>query len=237
MSGVLKLVERQIAAWELRRRVEDLGQRAGRCLEENVAYGPCLLISRERGCGGERLARLAGERLGWHVFDREIVNEIAQLAHVRQQLIGSIDQRVRTIWEDDWRPELQPEDIGYETYLRCLRQVIRTLGHQGDVVILGRGAMYLLPSRCALRVRVVAPFQLRVEQIAEATVMPLKEAQALVHRIDGERAAFIRKNFGRDIGLLSEYDLVVNTGEITVEAATEIVLTGLRRKLGVHPSG
>jgi hypothetical protein len=235
MADVLKLLERQLGMWELKRRLQDVGSRPGRCLEGNVAYGPCLLVSRQRGSGGGRVAHLAGERLGWHVFDREIVDEIAQLARVRQQLMQSVDAETRANWEDAWRPELQPEDIGCEQYLRCLRQVVLALGHHGDVVILGRGAQHLLPAQCALRVRVAAPFELRVRRVAESHKVPLPEAQAHVQEFDASRADFIKKSFQRDPNSALDYDLIVNTENITVEAAVEIVLLAMRDKLGVLP--
>ena len=124
MAAVSKLVGRQLGLWDLKRRLEDLGQRPGRCIEGNVAYGPCLLVSRQRGSLGGSVGRLVGERMGWHVFDREIVDEIAKVAHVRQQLIESVDEETRANWNNGWQPELGPEDIGYEVYLRSLREVV-----------------------------------------------------------------------------------------------------------------
>lgn len=235
MGGVLKLVERQLGLWELKRRLEDIGKRPGRCMEGHVAYGPCLLVSRERGSGGGRVARLVAERLGWHVFDREIVDEIAQLSHVRQQLLDSLDKETRSHLENDWRPELKPADIGYEPYLRGLRQVVLTLGHHGDVVILGRGAQCLLPAQCAVRVRIVAPLETRVRNAFESHKVPLPEAEAHVQDFDSEQADFIKRCFQQDANLALNYDLLVNTGEITVEGAAEMVLLAMRDKLGVQP--
>jgi hypothetical protein len=235
MAAMLKLLERQLGLWELKRRLQDVGTQSGRCLEGGVAYGPCLLVSRERGSGGSRVAQLAGERLGWHVFDREIVDEIAQLAHVRQQLMESVDAETRAKWEDAWQPELRPEDIGCEEYLRWLRQVVLTLGHHGDVVNLGRGAQYLLPAQCALRVRVVAPFELRAGRVAASHKVPLAEAEAHVQEFDASRADFIKKCFQRDPNSTLDYDLTINTADIPVEAAVEMVLLAMRDKLGARP--
>jgi hypothetical protein len=235
MASVLKLIERQLELWELKRRLQEVGSRPGRCLEDNVGYGPCLLVSRERGSRGSRVARLAGERLGWQVFDREVIDEIAQLAHVRQQLVATVDAETRSNWEGPWRPELQPEDIGHEQYLRWLRQVVLTLGHHGDVVLLGRGSEYLLPAQCALRVRVVAPLEARVRRVAETDKVSPAEAQAHVQEFDAHRADFIKRCFQRDSNLSLNYDLVVNTEALKVEAAVEIVLLAMRDKLGVWP--
>ncbi len=235
MAAVLKLLERQLGAWDLKRRLEDVGQRAGRWLEGHVAYGPCLVVSRQRGSEGDRIAHLVGERLGWHVFDREIVDAIAERAHVREQLMASVGQETRETWDRTWKTELAPQDIGYEDYLRCLRQVVLTLGHHGDVVVLGRGAQYLLPGRSALRVRVVAPLELRVQRVAEREKISLLEADAQVCKFDSEQAEFISKCFNQDLDSPLGYDLILNTASIRIECAAELVLLGLRDKLGLQP--
>lgn len=237
MATVLRMVEKQIALWELKRRWEDLRQRPGRHWKGGVGYGPCLVVSRQRGSGGSQLARLVGQRLGWHVFDREILDEIGRLAHVRLQVLESVDEPIRASWEDAWRAGLAPADIGCDAYFTYLRQVVMTLGHHGDVVILGRGAQYVLPSGCALRVRVVAPLSVRVQRVAERAGLSLEQAQKDIEEFDAQRAAFVREGFQADLGSPLNYDLVLNTAEISLEAGAELAFLALRDKLGVQTHG
>ena len=42
---------------------------------------------------------------------------MAQLAHARQKLVESVDEKVRSTWENTWRPMLDPEDVGSDKYL------------------------------------------------------------------------------------------------------------------------
>lgn len=234
VAAFLKSVEQQVRTWELKHRLEELS-RPGRWLEEGVAYGPCLLVSRECGSGGGHIARLAAERLGWQVFDREILDEIAKMAPVRRRLLETVNAQTRAHWDEHWPVELRPEDIGYEAYLRCLRQVVLALGHHGDVVLVGRGAQYLLPARCGLRVRVVAPLEARIRRLTQADGHTPEEALRYLQQFDAERAAFIRQSFQREAGNALNYDLVINTGDINLEAAAELVVLALGHKLGVRP--
>ena len=233
MPAVLKLIEKQQALWGIKERLESDQPHPGRYFEAGVGYGPCLFISRECGAGGGQVARMAGERLGWQVYDREIVDGVAQLAHARQSMVESVDEKIRTHWESTWRPALNSEDVGCETYLRYLHELIMTLGHHGEVVILGRGAQYFLPPQCALRVRMVAPLEKRVQRMAKLRELPLNEARSLVEHLDEERAVFIRKRFCHDARSPLGYDLTINSGAVSFEVAVELVLAGLREKLGV----
>lgn len=227
-----KLIEKQIAMWGIRDRLANALEPPRRCVEGGVAYGPCLLVSRECGSGGTLIARRAGERLGWNVYDGEIVDEIAQIAHERQRLIQSVDEHVRSYWEQTWLQILAAGEMTGEKYLYYLRQVVMSLGHHGEVVIVGRGAHHLLPAESALRVRVVAPMELRAKRVAQQEALSLEQARAKAQAVDAERAAFLRKVFRSDANSHLNYDLVINTSEISYEKATEIVLSALREKLG-----
>lgn len=57
----------------------------------------------------------------------------------------------------------------------------------------------------------------------------LDEARRRVLRTDSDRRAFIRKYFHADITAPVNYDLVINTGTLSVDAAVESILGALRR--------
>jgi cytidylate kinase len=234
MIPTLKLVEHQIAMAGIRNRLETIDPQPGRYVSpDGIAFGPCLLISRECGSGGSQLAQRAGQQLGWNVFDSKIVDEIAHVANVHQRLVQTVDEHIHSVWERNWR-EFLLDDMPDKTYLRHLRQVVMTLGHQGNVVLVGRGAQYLLPPQGSLRVRVVAPLVLRVQNLAAAENIPLKAARARVNTIDAERTAFVSRVFKKDADSPLNHDIVINLGDINLETATQIVLAMLQKKLGIE---
>ena len=200
--------------------------------EDGTAFGPCLLISREIGSGGELAARQASEALGWNVFDSRIVDEIARSAHVHQRLVHSVDERLRSRWERAWR-EFLPDDLADEKYLRHLKEVLMALAHHGNVIIVGRGAQYFLPPQCAVRASFVAPLDARVKRVAELAKSTLEEARAKVEEVDKLRAEFICKIFKKDVNSPLNQDITINTDEISIEGAVKIILAALKEKLGV----
>lgn len=234
MSGIEELVGRQIELCELRRRLQPRGEGPRSPPASGAGWGPSLLISRQCGSGGSSLAALVGARLDWRVFDREIVEEVARSAHVRRRLIESVDDRVRHGWSE-WRRRLvEGEGVGRESYLAHLREVILALGQHGYVVIVGRGARYLLPPESVVSVRVVAPLDERVRRVSVRDAISEERARHRVQQTDAERAAFIREVFGREVETPEEYDLVVDTGESGLEAAANRVLAKLEEKLNVR---
>ncbi len=208
-------------------------QRSGRGKEGKLTCGPYLLFSREKGAGGSAVAQLAGKRLGWQVFNSELVDAVAEKANVRRELIESLDERDRKTIQDVAAQLLNPQPIGRSGYRTHLREILLTLGHQGDVVIVGRGAQFVLPSQFGLRARMVAPVEMRVQRIASRENLSLKAARVEIEKSDRERARLARREYGRPVADPVNYDVTINTAELTVGAATEIVLTALQRKLAV----
>lgn len=235
-QSVEKLIERQIRFWELRHQQGREGERPGRGKLGGLLFGPYLLISREKGAGGRTAAALAAKRLNWQVFDREIVDEVARRAKMRQLLIEGMDERAQGGLEEFIRDFLGSEPIALGDYLYHLKQVLLMLGHRGDVVIVGRGAEYVLPSPFGVRVRMIAPREIRIERVRKAQDLTLEAARAQIAQVDKEREQFIRHHFHRSPGDPSAYDVVINTGYLTPEGTADILLAILERKLGVVPS-
>ncbi|HKT10658.1 MAG TPA: cytidylate kinase-like family protein [Terriglobia bacterium] len=231
-TSLEQLVEQQIGRWELAIHRQAHRERPGRGKLGRLYFGPYLLISREKGAGGRQVAALIGQRLTWHVFDRQIVDAIAERTRMRQQLVENLDEKTRGGLEEFIRQVLTRE-IGTTDYLLHLRQVLLTLGQQGDVVIVGRGAEYVLPAQFGVRVRMVAPSEIRIERIARRDGVTLEAAQALVAKVDQERKDFIRGQFQKDARDPMNYDLVINTAPLTAERTAEIVIAALKQKLGV----
>lgn len=88
MIDVEDFVRKQIALYRAYDVRAEKFHRAGRGEQGKLSFGPYLLISREKGAGGSAGGQLAGERLDWQVFDKQIVDAIAAKANVRRELIG-----------------------------------------------------------------------------------------------------------------------------------------------------
>ena len=100
----------------------------------------------------------------------------------------------------------------------------------GMAVILGRGAPFILPPEQALRVLVVAPTPARVERLVKAHGLSTEEAARRLEQEDQDRLAFLRHQFGVEPDDPRLYDLVVNTGTLSIDAAAALVVEALRRR-------
>jgi cytidylate kinase len=227
-----QLINRQMNLWDVRQRLAREGGEAARRELAHLKEGPWITLSRQPGSGGTDLARILGTKLGWQVFDREILSAIAHHDPAREQILARLDEHAVSALQDFLRSVMVPEAVSRNVYAHEVAKLIWTLARQGRAILVGRGANWLLDPRYGLRIRVVAPLPFRVERIARLRKIEPALAEQHLRREDEELAAFIRQLYRREIDDTAGYDLILNLEHLEAEAAADAVITALRRKLG-----
>ena len=226
IGSIDHFVDQQILLWQEERRIRE---RKG--VEGNVQR-PTICISRQYGARGAAMGRLVADRLGFRFYSDELIHDIAEAAHVRQQVVESLDERVQD-GIAEWVAGLIKRGVfAPSDYLRNLSKVVLTLGRHGKGVIIGRGAHFLLDGSTTLRVRVIAPLEVRVARVAQRDDLSEADARAKVTRIDDERVAFNRQHYNADIRDPNNYDLVVNAGTLSVEGAAAQTAAAFQFRFG-----
>ena len=229
-TGIHRIIDQQMRRWEMANRTRKEAAKANPDLPRLIH--PCITIGRMLGAGGRAISERLSESLGYPVFDREILEFLLREGRIRGQLIELLDERDRSALDIWLQGIIRGKLTDKGDYLRTLVQVLGSIAAQGPAVIVGRGANFILESHRTLHVRLVAPFSERVAAVAQNREIPRAEAEEVVQKSDRERAAFIEHHFHRNIDDPLAYDLILNTGEVSAEAAAELIQLGLRRKLG-----
>ncbi|MCU0302725.1 MAG: cytidylate kinase-like family protein [Thermoanaerobaculales bacterium] len=192
-----------------------------------TAWGPFVTISREAASGGVEVARRIGERLGWAVLDKELVNGLAEDLKLEPRLLELMDE-TRSNWFSETLLNLfHSRLVLQDSYVDLLGKVVALAASAGRVVIVGRGANLILPREHGLRARVVAPLEHRVAEIARAERLDPKSAARRVEEIDGSRRDFIRRHFSVDPTSSELYDIVVSTAAFGIEGAADLVIRAI----------
>ena len=182
-----------------------------------------VTVSSEPGSGGQVIASGIAERMGYDLFQRDIIREIADRADIGVSVIESIEKERLSGIEDFIATLVSRRYLWPEIYLEQLMKVISVIGKHGMAVIAGRGANFILPPNERLSIRVVAPIDFRVQSISRLLSISEEEARKRVIVKEAKRKAFIRKSFNADIADPINYDLTFNTEFIRYEAAVEAV--------------
>lgn len=177
-----------------------------------------ITISRQAGSRGARIARGLARELGWEFADKSTINRvIRQYGLVRLNDLYNELPTLGDLFSDNAALTIE-----------MMNETIAAIAARGNVVILGRGAFAVLKDVAdALNVFVEAPLEARVARIAKRDDIDLETAGERVKADDKLRRRFTRRYYGTNWAKPENYDLVVDTGEITDDEAIEQILAAL----------
>lgn len=218
-----RLIERQLRNWELARqqRLAEPAPRDPRRVE------PFVAISREVGCDAPELVQRLGEKLGWPVFDKELLAAMAGDDQVRRKLYERMDERDAS-WLESVLKALIRGDFSRNDYFSRLSETVLALARQGSAVFLGRGCHHILPAGYGLCVRLVAPLEKRIAAWSRRFGLDAKAARAQVEKITHERDEYLRRHFLGEPTDPSAFDLVINVDRFSPDQTLELLLCTLR---------
>ncbi|MEX2410308.1 MAG: cytidylate kinase-like family protein, partial [Candidatus Paceibacterota bacterium] len=193
---------------------------------------PVITISREFGANGAAFAAYLARKIGYKVWDKELLQAITDEVGTGLKTVESIDERRRQTVEDTVTGFFHnmPTNVSYS---RSLIRVVNTIEEFGNSIIVGRGANYICKNSKALHVRIVSPLNYRIENYAKRENISKIEAKRLIEAKDYERKVFIYHNFHREMNESSDYDMVINTKSFTLDEMAEIVINAYEKKAGI----
>src|SRR5919199_4491089 len=177
-----------------------------------------ITISRHPGSLGDTIARALAERLQYRLVER---GELVQLAEriggsdVAWDRAPELRERSPTFWE-----RLNEER---RRYASVLRRVTTQLAEEGDVVIVGLGGGQLLKGLGnVLRLQIIAPMDVRLERVMERRFDDVAgpphrgRGRELIRRSDRDISGYMRYLFNIDWLEPHHWDMVINTGRVSV---------------------
>jgi cytidylate kinase len=188
-----------------------------------------IAVSRQAGARGTTTARAVGERLGWAVYDRELVERIAQDMKLQARLLEEVDEKRVGLLREFMESLSSAPVVNEIAYVHRLAKTIASLVAHGDCVLVGRGIAHILPVETTLRVRLVARVAWRVAAMSRQLGVSEEEAAVKVAAIDRQRVQFVREHFNKDTTEPSLYDLVLNVERFSVEQCADLIVEALHR--------
>ena len=197
-----------------------------------------MTIARQTGCTAfdvglqlaDRLNRDFPSDIMWTVYDKEIVHQIAENLHMSERLVETLTDRSSARISDymdsffEGRPTI---DTVYQETLRVVHQ----LCEKGHAIIIGRaGCVIGAGSPRGFHLRLTAPAEWRVEQLAAAHGLDREEAETRVRVLTEEREDLFEKATGRNASDPELYDMTLNMSQFSPEGLIDIAVKAIETK-------
>lgn len=206
-----------------------------------------ITFSRQLGSGGDEIAWRVCERLDYRFFDKAMMIESAadvglsahevvdfsedcyEVQHFIARLLRSGPRTLRQVLvrDEDHKmiDTLDARALNEEQCVDLIKYTLLTAYETGNFVIVRRGGQAILRDQPdTLHVRVIAPLPERIQRLRAGGMSGISEIKLAIARHDRAAAQFLDRFFKVKWDDPSNYHLVLNTGMVSINRATDIVL-------------
>lgn len=209
---------------------------------------PLITVSRTYGSGGSLVAAEVAKQLGWTLLDNAVVGAVAERLGLTAAEVSSRDERVPSLVERIAESmSMSTPELGVPTadvtltetaetrIVDVTKRVMEETVHEGNAVLVGRGAQVLLADRPdALHVFCYAPKQFLVDYAIRYRGISPTNAEHEVDKRNKQREQYVKRNFGRDWRRFEHYHLCVDTGRLGIDGAADLVVAAARARFGLN---
>jgi cytidylate kinase len=181
-----------------------------------------ITISHELGAGGPDIGQMLGAQLGYRYIEQELISDAARRYGLLEEKLSHLDETKPSLFERF--------DAETRRYITVIQTALYEFAEHDNVILMGRGGQWLLRGvPHVLRVRIMAPFELRVKRLNDKLSVKMGErtnprtVTEMVRRDDTEKAGRMRYLYEVDLHDPAFYDLAVNTEKLSVESAVELI--------------
>ena len=225
--ALAQLVERQMRNWELSRAQTDRSRSTGG--PESFHH---ICLSHAPGLSTDALAERLGDRLGWPVFSRDILREMADNDNYRERIYQFMEGRDLS-WIEQMAMGMAPEEPDAGDYFDRLVKTVLAIARRGYAVFVGHDADLILPRDRGLRACLVASEEYRAKQRAQSDGIALHTARKQIHKLDEAHTDYLRRHFGRDRCGVERHDLTLNVETLSEDALLDIIIRAANAR---HPA-
>ena len=195
---------------------------------------PYVAISRESGVDAGEIAALVAAKHGWKVFDREILDYMAEHYRWSRIALEYVDERTASWFHETFGNWLDNQLVSQAEYVSRLGRIVLLAAQHERTVFVGRGAQFILPREVGLAVRIIDVKSNRIHRIVKRQELSVAAAEKFIDETDQGRADFVHRYFHRDVAAPHVYDLVINLEHTSFEAAAELIVSAYRHRFSVN---
>ena len=192
-----------------------------------------ITISREFGSGGHFIGEEVSKRLGIPFYDKNIIQQIAEKTGFSEDFVKEQSEYAPSknmfayafVGRDHTGSSLSDQVYAAQT------QVIRNLAEKGSCIIIGRCADSVLADYPGvISIFIHAEWKDRVARIMGRQNMKEKEAEALIRKMDKQRALYYNFFSDKKWGRPESFDIFVNSSRVGMDGCVGLICSFFEKR-------
>ena len=188
-----------------------------------------ITIAREYGSGGHQLGEMLSKELGIKLYDKEFIGMAAKRSGMDENFIARNEQSIPSFWlkcimsknsEQPLEGSLSSDDVLFVAESK----IIQELAEKEPCIIVGRCADFILQDYPkVLKVFCYSDIENAVSRCVSEYGIKRENAESEIRHINRNRIHHYEYYTGRKWGEPHHYNLMLNTGTISLETACQLI--------------
>lgn len=188
-----------------------------------------ITIAREYGSGGHLLGEMLSKELGIKLYDKEFIGMAAKRSGMDENFIAKNEQSIPSFWlkcimsknsEQPLEGSLSSDDVLFVAESK----IIQELAEKEPCIIVGRCADFILQDYPkVLKVFCYSDIENAVSRCVSEYGIKRENAEQEIRRINRNRIHHYEYYTGRKWGEPHHYNIMLNTGTISLETACKLI--------------
>ncbi len=205
----------------------------------NKDHNKIIVIGRQYGGGGRKVGKNLAKLLGIPYYDKEIINQVSERYGYHPDILDMADEKKPSPFRSMLLGKYGVMDIyaasplSREALYAAQTDVIRQICREGDCVIVGRTADYIMRDHPGLTsVFIHAPIEWRATNIiARKEAETQSEAISKLRKADNEREGYYNYFTGKRWGVADNYHLSIDSSLIDSNAIAHMIATFIDNRI------
>ena len=202
-----------------------------------------IAVTRTCGGGATAISKILASRYDINLYDRKLLQLASEDSGINERLFAAADETTRQsllykVSKRAYNGEIIPPEnddfTSNDNLFAFQAKVLKELAEKESYICIGRGADYILKDNPrVLAVFLYADPEYCIQKEMKRMGYSYDEARRYVFRTDEYRSGYYKYHTGREWKDPYNYDLCLNTGEMTKEQAADIIMDYLNVRFGV----
>ena len=192
-----------------------------------------IAITRTCGSGATSIGKILAKNLGVEIYDRNILRLASDDSGISEELFARADEDQKQsllfrasqkVYSGGLIPPEKEDFTSNNNLFNYQAKVLRELADESNYVVTGRAADYVLRDKPGLvRVYIYASREKCIEKEMNRQKIDWKTADKFISKTDKYRRDYYRYFTGQEWENMQNYDLCINTTQMTYERAAKAI--------------
>lgn len=204
-----------------------------------------VALTRTCGSGGTTISKMLADDFGIDMYDRKLLRLASEDSGINEELFAKADEVTKSrllyrvskkVYNGEIIPPESNDFVSNQNLFNYQAKILKELAERESYVCVGRACDFVLKDYPnVLKVFIYAEENVCIEREMERQGISRKDAEKYVQSNNRFRKEYYKYHTGKVWESPYNYDICINTAQLTYEESVKLIEAALKTRFGVEP--